>query len=160
MATGTPIPRARMAIWEAPRQNGDMGGTRTLDGDDAHQALPGHGGNLHGADLLPHQNGLGAIGDGAKLQVLQMHEDAPAQVAHVRGPLAQVGVVHGIEDAGSMRRQASKMARSSGRIPLPARLAKCSTSRATAARASRKDFSSAAGLIPWRSGTASRSAGG
>ena len=62
--------------------------------------LPRHFGELDGTDILANEDrALGIVHD-ARLSRMQVHEDAPAEVANIRCPLAQVGVLHGIEDAG------------------------------------------------------------
>ncbi len=85
-----------------PGQDGHVGGTRAPGRDQARQALHGDLGQLGGGQILADQNG--ALGEvlGLALAGLQVGEDAPPDVAQVRGPLPQVRVVHVIEGAGAL----------------------------------------------------------
>jgi len=84
---------------ERAGEDGHVRGARAVGGDDRRQTARGHLPEVGGRDLLAHQHR--ALGPVAALapRRLELGEDAPAEVAHVRGPLPEVGVVHGVEDA-------------------------------------------------------------
>ena len=79
------------------RQDSHMGRPGTRGRDDAGQLLARHVGDLHGADLIAHQNRARWILNRRTGPVLQVHQDAAPQIAHIRGPFAQIGIVHGVE---------------------------------------------------------------
>jgi hypothetical protein len=70
---------------------------RAGGGDDPRQHLARDIGDLHGAELVADQDGVGHVLDRRRGQLLQMGQDAATQIADVGGALAQVGIVHVVE---------------------------------------------------------------
>ena len=75
-----------------------MGEAGAAGGDDTGQLLTRHFGQLHGADLFAHQDGVLRVDLLGGLPLFQMHEDTSAQVTHIGGPLPQVDILHVVED--------------------------------------------------------------
>ena len=77
-----------------------MGRNRARGRNDAGQPLLRHFGELDGADILAGENGAIRIACHTWLPGLQVHQYSPTQIPHVCGTLAQVRVIHGVENAG------------------------------------------------------------
>ncbi len=76
-----------------------MRGARAAGRDHADQALRGRFGQHGRGDLLAHQHGTLGIGRRlAPAAALQAHQHTSAQVADVLGSLAQIGIIHVLED--------------------------------------------------------------
>ena len=83
-----------------PRQDADMRGARAGGRDDPRQHLARDVGDLHRAELVADQDGVGHVLDRRRGQLLQMGQYAAAEIAHVGGALAQIGIVHIVEHLG------------------------------------------------------------